>query len=275
MPIRLRCNACGAVLNVGSKLAGKTVECIECGASLKVPSAAAEPAESGEEAAADRRRALPQREPAAEERAVAAPVVSAGREALQGGDSRAAEGGDSPASTPKKSPQPRPVRAARKKSGRASQSHDDEAPLIKPAEALDWEELVDMTAMVDIVFFLLIFFLVTSMKQIDSTIPMPPPTPPESSQGRGGGPSDLDSNDAAITVRIEANDAIFLDDVEVKDEQDLKLKLSQLRDSAARPDSMLVVGHGDASHGTAVMVLDSGRVSGIEHIKFSIRSEND
>ena len=38
-----------------------------------------------------------------------------------------------------------------------------------------FEDLVDMTAMVDIVFFLLIFFMVTSMQGTFSSIRMPAP----------------------------------------------------------------------------------------------------
>ncbi len=38
-----------------------------------------------------------------------------------------------------------------------------------------FEDLVDMTAMVDIVFFLLIFFMVTSMQGLYSAIAIPPP----------------------------------------------------------------------------------------------------
>ncbi len=38
------------------------------------------------------------------------------------------------------------------------------------------EDLVDMTAMVDIVFFVLIFFMVTSMQGVFSSISLPAPT---------------------------------------------------------------------------------------------------
>ena len=40
------------------------------------------------------------------------------------------------------------------------------------------EDLIDMTAMVDIVFFLLIFFLVTSMQSLESVINLPAPQTP-------------------------------------------------------------------------------------------------
>ena len=50
------------------------------------------------------------------------------------------------------------------------------------------ENLVDMTAMVDIVFFLLIFFLVTSLQSLESVINLPSPQ----AQERAGGRADRD-----------------------------------------------------------------------------------
>src|SRR5688572_726893 len=45
----------------------------------------------------------------------------------------------------------------------------DEGPLF-PAAHKEEEEMIDMTAMVDIVFFLLIFFLVTSLHSLQASI---------------------------------------------------------------------------------------------------------
>ena len=50
-----------------------------------------------------------------------------------------------------------------------------DGPLSRPSTKINQEELIDMTAMVDIVFFLLIFFLVTSMSTILSSAPLPRP----------------------------------------------------------------------------------------------------
>src|SRR5262245_17943939 len=64
-------------------------------------------------------------------------------------------------------------------------SDDGEAPAEKPPSDHPLllfrrsdkhpEDLIDMTAMVDIVFFLLIFFMVTSMQAIESVIGLPTP----------------------------------------------------------------------------------------------------
>ena len=48
-------------------------------------------------------------------------------------------------------------------------------PLVAHGRRPEHEDLIDMTAMVDIVFFLLIFFLVTSMQSIEAVINLPAP----------------------------------------------------------------------------------------------------
>ena len=58
------------------------------------------------------------------------------------------------------------------------------------AKKMAVEDLVDMTAMVDIVFFVLIFFMVTSMEGVYSSINMPSPDPQKvASSGRDRSPT--------------------------------------------------------------------------------------
>ena len=150
-----------------------------------------------------------------------------------------------------------------------------EPSLIPPAKPLDVEEMVDMTAMVDIVFFLLIFFLVTSMHALDSTIPMPVPEADKSGAKQPTSVTEIDADDSYIVVRIDKNDKITVEGAEVRNERDLMLKLKDLRLQPSRPEKMLVVGHGDATHGTAVMVLDVGRDLGIDQVKLSVKDEEE
>lgn len=154
-----------------------------------------------------------------------------------------------------------------------SHSEGDEPPLVKPLPHIDHEELIDMTAMVDIVFFLLIFFLVTSMQSLDSAIPMPSPDP-QKGAGREQKPTeDPESDDEYIIVRIDKNDAIQVDGVAVQDVQDLVAKLRELRFGARQSTKMLVVGNGDASHGMTVAVLDSGHEAGMERVRLAISDD--
>ena len=42
---------------------------------------------------------------------------------------------------------------------------------------------------------------------------------------------------------------------------------------SAHPDKLLVVGHGDATHGTVVMVLDTGRELGMDQVRLTMQDE--
>ncbi len=151
--------------------------------------------------------------------------------------------------------------------------NEHEAPLSRPGQHIDQEELIDMTAMVDIVFFLLIFFLVTSMQSLGSTIPLPSP---DAQKGSGTGLQTLqDFEESAdyVVVNIDRNDAMQVDGLPVGGPDDLLLRLQELRRAPGGPDKLLVVGHGDASHGAAVMVLDAGHEAGMERVRMSIQSE--
>jgi biopolymer transport protein ExbD len=146
----------------------------------------------------------------------------------------------------------------------------DDAPLARPPMEIDHEELIDMTAMVDIVFFLLIFFLVTSMGSLESSIAMPVP---KTEDGRGAQASlepQADANDSAVEVTISSNDEIRVEGVLVQDEADLLARLRELLRSPSRPNTLMVVGNGDASHAAAVLVLDAGHEVGFERIALAI-----
>ena len=149
---------------------------------------------------------------------------------------------------------------------------DDEPPLVKMSPSIDHEDLIDMTAMVDIVFFLLIFFLVTSMQSLDSAIPMPSPDP-QKGAGREQKTDDPESDDEYVNVRIDKNDAIQVDGVAVQDVADLVAKLRELRFGARQSTKLLVVGNGDASHGMTVAVLDSGHEAGMERVRLAISDD--
>lgn len=156
-----------------------------------------------------------------------------------------------------------------------SEPDADDIPLARPGQEIDQEELIDMTAMVDIVFFLLIFFLVTSMSALNSSIPLPAP---DAQKGAGSNLqtlSDFEESADYVVVNIDRSDAVQVDGLPVGGPDDLLLRLQELRRAAGGPDKMLVVGHGDASHGAAVMVLDAGREAGMERVRLSIQASEE
>lgn len=151
-------------------------------------------------------------------------------------------------------------------------SVEPEASLVRPAMKINFEDLIDMTAMVDIVFFLLIFFLVTSMHALDSTIPLPAPNP-QDSESKGSSSSSSEADDSSVVVHIDGNDVIRIDGTEVFSAQDLLFRLRDLRTGSGNRDKLLVLGSGDASHGVTVMVLDAGHEVGMESVRLAVKDE--
>jgi biopolymer transport protein ExbD len=129
-----------------------------------------------------------------------------------------------------------------------------------PPAQREEEDLIDMTAMVDIVFFLLIFFMVTSMHANQAAIAVPPvEQEPKNRDVVANGPK---SEVETITVRIEADNTVLVNDEESPSRQDL---IARLRDEGE--SQMVVRAHAEASHGKVVMVLDAGTDAGVDDVR--------
>lgn len=139
-----------------------------------------------------------------------------------------------------------------------------------PEKHLD-EELVDMTAMVDIVFFLLIFFMVTSIANLQAAIKVPAPEiTDEDAQGREI--QSLTEEEDFIHVRIDADDLIWVEDKEAPTIQELVTQLRERqKPSGDNPGltKMHVDADGDARHETVVRVLDAGAEAEIEEVRLA------
>ena len=145
----------------------------------------------------------------------------------------------------------------------------DQAPLFSPVSGNEHENLIDMTAMVDIVFFLLIFFMVTSIQALESVIGLPTPQTADAAPTAQTVP-DVANDPSFITVSIEADDTIWVEDEQVFGAQELRARLRDLRDQDFQPNGMIVFGHPDASHGSLVTVLDAGTDAGLQDLRFSV-----
>lgn len=136
------------------------------------------------------------------------------------------------------------------------------------------EDLIDMTAMVDIVFFLLIFFLVTSIQSLQSVINLPSPQSSAGSTSATTAPNDYLNDPAFIVVTIDEDDIVYVEDEEVYGDQNLRARLRKLRKDDPERNGMLVVGNPEATHGTLVSVLDAGADAGIKELLFSVDERN-
>jgi biopolymer transport protein ExbD/DNA-directed RNA polymerase subunit RPC12/RpoP len=148
----------------------------------------------------------------------------------------------------------------------APRNADHAMLLVKPVPRHP-EDLIDMTAMVDIVFFLLIFFMVTSMQSLEAVIGLPTP---QAQASAATSVAEFTNDPNYVTVRIEDDDSVWLEDEEVFGAQDLRTRLRAARKKDELLTGMLVVGSPDASHGAFVMVLDAGADAGVSELMFSV-----
>jgi biopolymer transport protein ExbD len=137
------------------------------------------------------------------------------------------------------------------------------------------EDLIDMTAMVDIVFFLLIFFMVTSLQSLESVMDMPTPEADESSQAQPKQMSDYENDADVVMIRIEDDDSLWVDEEQAYSEQELRNKLREKRRKGSGPHSAMIVGDADASHAAAVLVFDACADVGIETVNFTVQEKTD
>ncbi|WP_425618507.1 ExbD/TolR family protein [Anatilimnocola sp. NA78] len=151
---------------------------------------------------------------------------------------------------------------------------DDSESLIQPKHTVH-EDLIDMTAMVDIVFFLLIFFLTTSMGALQAVMNMPKP---ESATEKRGSRSlaEMQNDNETLIVKIQDDNSIWVDEEEVYSDHDLVIKLkAAVSEAAGTPLAMVVVGNADANHGTAVRVFDAGAAAGVGSISLLVQDDDE
>jgi biopolymer transport protein ExbD len=132
------------------------------------------------------------------------------------------------------------------------------------------EDLIDMTAMVDIVFFLLIFFLVTSLQAVLAVINLPTP---QAAVGTAATRSiaDYQNDPDFIIVRIEDDDSIWIEEVQAFTDQDIRVRLRSAGEELGRPPSVLVIGNADASNGAAVRVFDACAYAKVKNVSFLVQ----
>ena len=149
-------------------------------------------------------------------------------------------------------------------------------PLVRPGSGkLEIREMIDMTAMVDIVFFLLIFFMVTSFNSQQASIEMPTPAP-TGATGKATARRTVEEfeNDADfVVVRLDADDTMWVEESVAMTQTDLAGKLRQLAGGNSGKSKLLVVGHSEATHGAAVMVMDTAHSVGIDDVRLAVKDE--
>jgi biopolymer transport protein ExbD len=140
-----------------------------------------------------------------------------------------------------------------------------------------FEDLVDMTAMVDIVFFLLIFFMVTSMQGLYSAIAIPPPNPEKASSQVKRNASDYENDSEYVVVRVDRDNALWIEGDKVTSDQELRTKLRNARQGvkgAPGLKKLMVLGNGEAHTVAIVKVIDAGNDAGMEEVQLALDDES-
>jgi biopolymer transport protein ExbD/DNA-directed RNA polymerase subunit RPC12/RpoP len=272
MSLRFTCIHCGREIKTYVRAAGRRVRCPDCDTPLVIPQPSVAESQAaavqGDERMADLRvyddleivEDLPELPPPPPVRpapptpAPPAPVPPA----------------------PQSQPRPAaPRRPARKQSQRrpARAASGSETPFLPPLRSPP-EDLIDMTAMVDIVFFLLIFFLVTSLQALEAVMNMPTPQQTTETGGKVRSVAEFENDPNYIMVQIEEDDSVWVEETQVFNDQDLRARLRAARDQGDRPRSLLVIGNADASHAAAVRVFDAGASAGVSGISFLVQEQN-
>ncbi len=169
---------------------------------------------------------------------------------------------------------------------RAPATIDAEHASIADAEALDPfslmpkasqhpHDLIDMTAMVDIVFFMLIFFMVASAQAIVAVMPFPPAQSQAGAAGKAKTAAEMETSPEVLTIRIDAGDEIWIDDEQVYGEMAIRTRLRNEKSKEVERRSVLVIGNADATHGAAVLVFDACMDAGYDDIRLSVQETKE
>jgi len=113
------------------------------------------------------------------------------------------------------------------------------------------EAQIDMTPMLDIVFIMLIFFIVTS---------------PEDNQAKNDQPS------KALSIRIAADGTIMMGGREV----DIRRVVANTQTYLAEnnTDSAAIQAHEDSEHGTVVEVMNQVKIAGIDKVSVLVKKSS-
>ena len=248
MSISFACPECQHAIKAADTHAGKKVRCPKCSKGIVVPGAPAAPAEPAPESApaVDETppppAVIPQSAPVAPQVAIEHTAIDPQAQHFHDDD---------------------------------DDDHDDEehsGSLLGHKDA-PHEDLIDMTPMVDIVFFLLIFFLTTSMTALQAVMNLPNP---QKATDKGGGKAMAEAADDSdkLTVTIQDDDTFWIDDEQCFSDQDLRMKIqAAVADSAGKPLTLVVVGSADASHGAAIRVFDAGAAAQVGSISLLVKED--
>ena len=122
------------------------------------------------------------------------------------------------------------------------------------------ENKINLTPMLDVVFIMLIFFIVTAtfVKEVGLDVNQPEDNQP---------PQTVDPNKKGIIVRISSHDNIYIAGRDV-DIRSVRANIDRLH--AENPEAPVIIQpHPDSKTETMVHVMDSARLSGVQNVSLA------
>jgi biopolymer transport protein ExbD len=232
MSVKVKCTSCEAAFAVHERVLGSTVACPRCDFKLTLPTA---------DELAEFQRSLAEKARLAEKEKQRA--AKRAQLALQ------------PAQQIETESQPKAPPVRRRKRER---SHEG------------LEEAWDITPMVDVVFLLLIFFILTASFSIQKVIRTGRQL---SDQPSSNASSDKDPENAGPVVQVDEFNSYAVvsadDREEVSSKQDLIVALVRLKEQSSGDDmeTLTVQAHEESTHGAVVGALDAGRAAKFNRFK--------
>ncbi len=237
MPIQFRCTQCRQVLSVSRKKAGATLTCPACKATIKVPELDTPPAPAVPPPAAEQ-----QPEPLSESR-LAAPIPEVEPSEKQS----------------RQQAKPTGVTALASRHHALDDDDEEEEEECHGKKSHVEKDAIDMTAMVDVTFLLLIFFMVTASFAAQKVMETSAPDPEEAGDGVGAVSSmdsEEESADISVIIAIDANDRITVDDQPVSGLAELRDVLQNKAGGGGSAEGLLQYTY-SARHGIVVSVADA------------------
>lgn len=137
---------------------------------------------------------------------------------------------------------------------------------------------MDMTPMVDVVFQLLIFFMLTAAFALQKSIALPKPAEERPSEQQVE--QSIEERPDYVIVALDENNTFHVTTADWEEEapsvQELYVQLRRAREgltSGTIPNKLRVEAHPDALHGRVVAALDAGAGTGFEQVQLATTEE--
>lgn len=139
------------------------------------------------------------------------------------------------------------------------------------------DEGPDMTPMVDVVFQLLIFFMVTAAFAKQKSLQVPTPDQQQTA-AQARTLREFEEDNDFIIVKIDSDNVIWVDNEEAPSQQELLARLRDARQGQGGgkgPTNLLVLASPEARHEKVVMALDAGNAVGMQQVRLAQMNEDD